>query len=98
MTRTTTTMTANISWLNNFDCMPIDAMINATSPRDTIAEPIPNELCQPNPAAFAPMDAPINFVRIAKILKITIRPKFSIIPENSAAIPIEVKNTGTKIE
>ena len=85
VTRTTTTIMANISWLSNFAFKPIVAMIRATSPRDTMAEPIPSELFQLNPAAFAPRDAPINFVKIAKILKITIIPKLSVIPENSSS-------------
>jgi len=80
------------------DSKPIAAIINATSPRETIAEPIPNELFQPKPAAFAPIAEPINLVKIAKTLRIAIRTIFSVIPTNSAVTPIEVKKTGTNIE
>lgn len=57
-------------------------MIRVTSPQDIVAEPIPKELFQLNPASFAPIDAPISLVQMAKELKRTINPILSIMPEN----------------
>ncbi|MNN58735.1 hypothetical protein D3C81_1737990 [compost metagenome] len=90
------TNTVIISGDNNPDSSPIAAIIRATSPRDTIAEPIAMALRQLKPAALAPSAEPISFVAMASRLSRIIRPRCEDIPEKSTFTPIVVKKTGTK--
>ncbi|MNN58637.1 hypothetical protein D3C81_1736940 [compost metagenome] len=44
---------------------PEEAIIKATSPRDTMPDPTASDSCKLNPVSLAPMPPPTNLVTIA---------------------------------
>jgi len=72
-------------------------MIRATSPRETIPEPIIAEDFVPNPVIRAPSPQPISFVNTAITVKAKMNKILSPMPSNVILIPILTKNTGTNI-